>query len=344
MLKLKKIFNSNLLHGIYRNYVSVININADTVKLIKVKPDEYETQSSKEIKIDFIDGDKNLLKSNLMAEINESDEEFNINCHSTKEDTTVIVEVPLSSCNNVQIKINANVRGDIKIDNIPNLKSVDLMTRKGKAKVQNCRCQNINMKATNAIADFIYAYSLNIEAKGNGEESTASVQKCQADYVKISAPRVKIDTCYAQKIDVESTNEALLKTLQANGRFNCSGKVFNTVSFAGTMNANLLTLHTMLHFVELNGDSIVKLTHPEGLIRAGFANEIVKETTNLHILSNCEIKTKSKEFVVCQKAENVFEVIRENAGSDSTLKMIIENGKEFQLIKQSWIDSLNLEF
>ncbi|KAG5668101.1 hypothetical protein PVAND_016055 [Polypedilum vanderplanki] len=107
--------------------------------------------------------------------------------------------------------------------------------------------------------------------------------------------------------------------------------------------ANLILREILLHFAEISGDNKVEIIHPASYVRAGFANEIVKESTNLHIISNCLIATKSREFIVCQKAEDKYEVIRNNPDSDSTLKMIVTSGKEFQLIKQSWIDSIRFE-
>jgi hypothetical protein len=100
----------------------------------------------------------------------------------------------------------------------------------------------------------------------------------------------------------------------------------------------------MLHFATLSGENRISIDHPEATVRAGFANEIVKETTDLHIKSNCLIKTKSKEFVVCHRAENDYEIIRKNPESDSSLRMDIKNAKDVNIIKQSWIDSLKFEY
>jgi hypothetical protein len=108
MLQLKRVLNSNLIRSIYRNYASVISINADIVKVIKIKPDEYEDSSNSEIRVEMIDGDNNLIKMQKhIAEITQSDTKFKLDCHETKEDTTVILELPIGQCHDIEIKISA---------------------------------------------------------------------------------------------------------------------------------------------------------------------------------------------------------------------------------------------
>lgn len=202
----------------------------------------------------------------------------------------------------------------------------------------------MSVKGSDILVDTLYAYDVDLKALTNYETSLINILKCQCDKINAEAAKVRIDSCYTNDIYIKSYVEALLKNLHGNSRFDASGYVFNTVGFSGTFNGKLTTEKTMLHFAELSGDSNVHISNPNALIRAGFANEIVKNTTNLRIKSNCPIHTKSKEFIVCQKSEKMFEVIRENAGSDSTLNMVVEEGKELQLIKQSWIDSITFEF
>ncbi|KAG5668098.1 hypothetical protein PVAND_016052 [Polypedilum vanderplanki] len=343
MLQLKRVLTSNIFKDIYRSYVSFININADKVKIIKVRQDEYEDYENKIVKVEMIDGDNNIMKIDKnIAEITQNDKKFNLECHETKEDTTVIVELPISQCNDIEIKISA-VKGDIKVDNIPHAKKISLNTNGGKVKLMHLRSGEINAIGTNIFMDTVYAYSVDAKAKGDEEKSLINISGCQSDNIKLDGPKIKIDSCYANNVDIKSTQEALLKNLHGNCKFNCSGKVFNTVGFTGTFDGKLNTERNMLHFAEISGDNKVEIIHPASYVRAGFANEIVKESTNLHIISNCLIATKSREFIVCQKAEDKYEVIRNNPDSDSTLKMIVTSGKEFQLIKQSWIDSIRFE-
>lgn len=153
-----------------------------------------------------------------------------------------------------------------------------------------------------------------------------------------------MDSCYTNNLEVKSNFQCLLKNLHGNAKVTASGEVFNTVGFSGTINADVSCLSSMLHFAQLVDENYIKLNHPEGFVRAGFANEIVKETTDLHIKSTCPIQTKSKEFVVCHRAENDYEIVRKNPESDSSLKMDILKAKEVHLIKQSWIDSIKFDF
>lgn len=337
MLQLKRILTSNIFQGIYRNYVSTINISANKVKLIKLKPDEYEDS---QVRVEIIDGDKNLIKiDDTIAKITQNEKEFNMECINTQEDTTVIVEVPLGKCSEMEVKIRVMSKGDIKVHNLPTAKSISAITKDGKIKLLHCRSEDVYATANNITAETVYAYNINLKA-----EDTVNIQTCQSDILKVESSKLKLDSCYSNMVNIKTSNEALLKNLHGNCIFDSSGKIFNTVGFAGTMNGKLKTEKTMLHFVECVGDSVVEIDHEEGLIRAGFANEIVKESTNIHIESNCEIKTKSKEFIVCQKSINKFEVIRDNPNSDSTLKMIVKSGKELQLVKQSWIDSITFDY
>ncbi|KAL7021745.1 hypothetical protein ACKWTF_012005 [Chironomus riparius] len=234
--------------------------------------------------------------------------------------------------------------GDFKFDNLPKVNRISAVTNDGKIKIQHSRCEEVAVKASDITIDTLYAYDIDLKAMTNAETSLINIVKCQSDQMRAEAPKVRIDSCYTNKIYIKSYVEALLKNLHGDSVFDCTGHVFNTVGFSGTFNGRIATERTMLHFAELSRDSKVVISHKDGMIRAGFANDIVKNSTNLHIRSCCPIQTKSKEFIVCQKSEKLFEVIRVNENSDSTLKMIIEDGKELQLIKQSWIDSITFEF
>lgn len=152
-----------------------------------------------------------------------------------------------------------------------------------------------------------------------------------------------MDSCYTNNVNVRTSQECLLKNLHGNAKAISSGEVFNTVGFTGTLNAEITCKSTMLHFAQLMDENNITINHQEGFVRAGFANEIVKETTDLVIQSSCPIQTKSKEFVVCHKAENEYEIIRKNPHSDSSLKMDIK-AKEVHIIKQSWIDSIKFDY
>lgn len=233
--------------------------------------------------------------------------------------------------------------GDFKFDNLPKVKKIAANTNDGKIKIQHSRCEEVTANGSDIMVDTLYAFDVDLKALTNYETSLINISKCQCDKISAEAAKVRIDSCYTNDNYIKSYYEALLKNLHGNSRFDAAGFVFNTVGFSGTFNGKIKTERTMLHFAELSGDSNVEISHPSGLIRAGFANEIVKNTTNLRIRSNCPILTKSKEFIVCQKAENRFEVVRENENSDSTLCLTVEQGKELQLIKQSWIDSITFE-
>lgn len=341
MLKLRKIFDQNIFKSLYRNYVSVISINADIVKAIKIKPDEYE-EDNDEIKFEAIDGNQNLIKiTDANAKVTKTKDEFHLEWLDKSHDTTIIVEVPLSTiCRDVEISAKVHVAGQIKIDNIPTAKIIHASTTEGRVKLSSIRAEKVEAIAHNIAANAVYALKMDFKSP-QATSGSILIESCQADNLKAEARSVKIQSCYANSVDIRTTHESLLKNLHAKANIVAAGEVLNTVGFSGTMNANIQCEHTMLHFAELSGHSNIEIDHPKGNVRAGFANEIVKESTNLHISSTCPINSQSKEFVVCHSSENEYDVIRRNPEAESSLNMKIKRAKQVNLIKQSWIDSIS---
>lgn len=340
MLKLRKIFDQNLFKSLYRNYVSIISINADIVNTIMIKPDDYE-DSLDEIKFDAVDGDNNLIKiTDAVAKVTKTRDEFHLVWLDKSHDTTITVEVPLSSiCRDIEISAKVHISGQIKIDNIPTSKIIHASTTEGRVKLSGLRSEKCVATAHNITLEGVYSHIIDLKSP-KVDAGTILIESCQADSLKAEARSVKMQSCYAKTVDIRTTHESLLKNLHAKANIVAAGEVLNTVGFSGSMNAKVNCEHAMLHFAELSGHSDIEIDHPTGIVRAGFANEIVKEATNLHISSTCPIQTKSKEFVVCHKSENEFDVIRRNPDADSSLNMNIKRAKEVHLMKQSWIDSV----
>lgn len=342
MLKLRKVLNQNLFQSLYRSYASIININADIVKSIKVKADEFEEiESDGSIKFEAIDGEQNLIKiTDKIAKVTKTKDEFTLDWLDKSSDTSIIIEIPISSiAQDIEIHAKVQTSGQIKIDNIPTAKIVKASTAEGRVKLSCLRAERCEIIAPYIEAENVYSFYLDVKSQ-TPNEGKIKLDNCQADKIKAEAKSVHIHSCYATRSDIRTTDQSLLKNLHTRATIVASGEVLNTVGFAGSINAQVKCEHVMLHFAELVDNNHIEIDHPEAKIRAGFANEIIKESTNLHIFSNCPIETKSKEFVVCQRAENEFEVIRKNPNAESSLKMNVKRAKEFNLIKQSWIDSI----
>lgn len=116
MFQLKRIIKPCLLRSIYRSYVSSININVDKIKVIKIRPDEFEEHSKNLIKVEMIDGEKNLIKLENHTRITQNDDKFTLECledHDADKmkDMSLIIDLPISSCNDIEIKVSA-VKGD----------------------------------------------------------------------------------------------------------------------------------------------------------------------------------------------------------------------------------------
>lgn len=265
-----------------------------------------------------------------------------MNWLDNNEDTTVIVEVPLGSSENLEI--NAKVqKGDIKIENIPTALKINASSEEGLVRLRGVRANEVSVKANKIMMQEVYAVDMDLK-EFEKDKGYTIIEQCQANNIRAIAENVNVQSVYTHNIEVHTTEDSLLKNLSGNAVIYASGEVLNAVSFSGTMNAVSKCKKTMLHFVELHYDSKVQIDNPEGDTQLGFTSDVATETTDIHIHSFCPIASKSKEFVVCQRAENEFEVIRKNAEADSTLKIEVKNGKEVKLIKQSWIESIKFDF
>lgn len=107
MFRLKKALNYNTIKHFYRSYVSFIDIHVDKVKSVKIKPEFDCNESDSQIKVEVLDGDKNLIKLNSVAKISQTEKKFNLETFDTKEDMTFIVELPISVFNSVEINTSA---------------------------------------------------------------------------------------------------------------------------------------------------------------------------------------------------------------------------------------------
>jgi hypothetical protein len=309
----------------------------------QIIPDQYENSYQPEFRVEAIDSEKNMIKlTNEIVEITQTKDEFQLDWKIDNEDTTVIVEIPIGSSENLEI--NAKVqKGDIKIDNVPTATKIVTLAEDGMVRLKGIRANSVDVNANKILMQEVYAVDINLK-EFEKDKGYLIIEQCQANNIRAIGENVNVQSVYANNIEVQTTEDSLLKNLHGNAVVYATGAVLNTVGFSGTLNAVSKCKKTMLHFAELHNDSNVKIDHPEGDIQLGFTNQVATETTDIHIHSLCPIATKSKEFVVCQRAESEFEVIRKNADADSTLKIEVKSGKEVKMIKQSWIESINFDF
>lgn len=193
MLKLRKIFDQSFLSSIYRNYVSVININADRVKRIKVIPDEYENSYvENEIKVEAIDGDKNLIKlTDNIARVTRTKDEFHLDWLDSDETHSLIVEIPFSSCRDIELSVNIKTKGQIKIANIPSSKNISLVTRDGRITLGHIRSENVTVQGSETYAEVVYAMTMDLKGPTE-DEGTIVLNGCQTNLLRAIGKRVRL--------------------------------------------------------------------------------------------------------------------------------------------------------
>lgn len=195
MLKLAKVFDQKFLSSIYRSYVSIINIKANTLKSIKVIPDEYENSYlENEVKVESIDGDKNLIKLNeTNSKITKTKDEFNLEWLENKEDIAIIIEIPLSCYRDIEINVNIKTKGDIKIDNVPSSKTIELFTGEGHIKMKQIRSENCTASGTDILADNVYAMVMDFKVPINEKRGTIMMNSCQAELLRAVGKKVSVN-------------------------------------------------------------------------------------------------------------------------------------------------------
>lgn len=108
MFHLKKLINYQPIRSVFRNYVSLIDIHVDKIKALKIKPEFDSNEPDSEIKIEVLDGDKNLIKLETVARIHDDGKKFTLEAHETdRDDLTFILELPMNVFNDLEIKTSA---------------------------------------------------------------------------------------------------------------------------------------------------------------------------------------------------------------------------------------------
>lgn len=141
---------------------------------------------------------------------------------------------------------------------------------------------------------------------------------------------------------ISSVQSAVLKSFHGNSTIKSSGDSFTLSGFSGTLNAELNTTKIDIQLSELAGKSKLSSVNPEASINLGLSEGILTETS-LDISSNCEITNLIPDLIFCQKTEKAIDLRKDVPQSSSKLKMIVINGKSFNLRKMSWIDTLQLK-
>jgi hypothetical protein len=90
-------------------------------------------------------------------------------------------------------------------------------------------------------------------------------------------------------------------------------------------------------------DNEIVLKNPDAKLLLSFPARMINKLSKIVINARPEIITQSGDDIVLdRKSEDSFEFVRSGGGdADSTLNVKVEEGREIQLHKQSWIDGFS---
>lgn len=123
--------DGNLVRSAFRSYVSVVSVNVKSMKSIRVKSRDVFASDEKEIKITVqLDDQSNKIdvaKLDSFKVISTNDI-FSIDCNEP-EKFSVIVDVPLTTCPEIELSVVAD-SSNVSVEDIPT-KSVDVRVKSG---------------------------------------------------------------------------------------------------------------------------------------------------------------------------------------------------------------------
>lgn len=122
--------DGTLVRSAFRSYVSVVSVNVKSMKSIRVKSRDVFASDEKEIKITVLDDQSNKIdvaKLDSFKVISTNDI-FSIDCNEP-EKFSVIVDVPLTTCPEIELSVVAD-SSNVSVEDIPT-KSVDVRVKSG---------------------------------------------------------------------------------------------------------------------------------------------------------------------------------------------------------------------
>lgn len=127
---------------LYRNYVSIVNVNVNSLASIKIKPQDYLEQSNDEVKFKvFDDSNKEVDAGQVKSlEVQSDRKEFKLNCAEGNK-FSLLLELPLASSPEIQLQISAR-ETNVHVGNLQT-KSIDISVKTGSVSLKNLKSNSI---------------------------------------------------------------------------------------------------------------------------------------------------------------------------------------------------------
>jgi len=319
------------LNNIYRNYVSVVSINVNSFRLIKVNSRDT-SDSSEEVKLTLIDDKRKEVEVSSVKSLSvvNTKDEFKIDCGEPNSLSATLL-LPVVS-QEAKIAISAQ-NSNIQVENIQ-AKSFDIQIKAGDSALQGIKGESIKVEVDkgniSSVGQLLAESTRLISRSGY-----VAVAKPQGQNPEIEAESIKVGGCYSHNNKFTSTSDALLKNVHGNSVIKSSGKKFRLSGFSGTLQAHLDNEEIEMQLSKLTGDNLISSINPNAEIKLGLHDDVIKQT-NIKITSDCNIDSYVDELMTCHRGKR-FEIIKENYLKNN-LQVNVTKGKLLEVYKQSWID------
>jgi hypothetical protein len=178
----------------------------------------------------------------------------------------------------------------------------------------------------------------------NSTSGLVEVIECRCSELLAVGRSVKVWNCFNSLNKIKSSFETVITNLLGCTTVEASGEKVQISGIAGTFNANLSAKLNEIELIMVHGhDNEIVLKNPDAKLLLSFPARMINKLSKIVIDARPEIITQSGDDIVLdRKSEDSFEFVRSGGGeADSTLNIKVEEGREIQLHKQSWIDGFS---
>ena len=138
------LLNKRIVRNLYRNYVSLVSVNVNSFKAVKVKSKD-PSDSSEEVKLTLLDEKNKAVDPTTVKSLNIliTEDSFKVDCGEPNS-LTATLELPASSPE-VQIKVSAE-NSNIQVEDLQ-AKTIDVLVKTGDVDFQGVKSESINVEA-----------------------------------------------------------------------------------------------------------------------------------------------------------------------------------------------------
>lgn len=133
------LLNGAIQKSLRRNFVSVVNLNVNSFKSLRVTSKDA-SDSSNDVKLTILDGQKNEIDSSKVnsLKLRVTDDAFNLECSEPSE-LSAVLEMPMTA---PDAKIGVNISGSssVLVENLQ-AKSIEVGLNTGDVSLKNLKCE-----------------------------------------------------------------------------------------------------------------------------------------------------------------------------------------------------------